>query len=238
VSGVATLHLQPADPAIYNAERVLTVAATTMNPLMTALHMILSRLQSTKSEHRDMVQWVIPQDKVGLVVGKQGHTIKKINELTKAWVKIANPEEPTPYSGGRSIYVRGQEDHVKQACDMIHHIAGGSAVFQTVVPVDAVSFVTAGNLPCRVEYPMVTGVATATIHSQYVNVVKSRLKAWLPVREEPLNLVVLSNVNVFCGGVNVIRRDAESCCLEGSLNDIVQNVAPFCESVFMTPFLC
>lgn len=251
ISGIETMHLQNFEQMV-QSERVLTLSAPTMTPLRTALHMILTRLQQTQMSELDFVQWVIPQAKTGLVVGKNGQTIKKINELTKAWVKIANQEEPTPYAGGRSIYIRGEEDHVKQACDMIQAIAGGCAVSFTVVPMNSVEYVTAGNLPCRVDYPLVTGNATATIHTTHVDVVKSRLKEWWTRQEKeqpPMNLVILSLSHRLLPGINCIRRDAESCGLVGSLNNIVQNIFPFCCSstsslvgiqgrFSVTPFLC
>jgi len=171
--------------------------------IQSAMQIIMLRLQTqlttTQSEHmrqqaiengqnldKLVIQWIIPQQATGLLIGKNGARIKMINERSGAWVKIAHPEETAPSIGERYVYIRGSAAQTACAVDIVRSIAGGRASNASdkegqrsvvVIPLRAVGAVAMGNadegipplhslsngVGVRIEAPYLTGISSAKI---------------------------------------------------------------------------
>ena len=82
-------------------ERVLIVSGSKL-AIIQALSKVFDRIrcrsQTTESSDQDstqLIKWVIPQSLCGPLIGRGGEGIKKINELSGSWVKVAHLEEFT-----------------------------------------------------------------------------------------------------------------------------------------------
>jgi hypothetical protein len=130
----ATLTMQSfSDMLPQSRERTLSISGT-LQSILSALRIVMNRLQkmgafarAAAEEEQDcgMIHWIIPQSHAGLLIGKQGHRIRWIHEVSGAWVKMANPEEPTPGEGLRSVYIRGTAEQRQRAIAEIYQLVGG-----------------------------------------------------------------------------------------------------------------
>lgn len=82
-------------------ERVLIVSGNKLS-IVQALGKVFGRIrcrsqtpEATEQESTQLIKWVIPQSLCGPLIGRGGEGIKKINELSGSWVKVAHLEEFT-----------------------------------------------------------------------------------------------------------------------------------------------
>lgn len=203
ISG-ATLRLQVFDDmAPGTRERALFIGGDP-RVIQSAMQIIMLRLQTQlttsqaeqihadkaeqggKSSDKLVIQWIIPQNATGLLIGKNGTRIKMINERSGAWVKIAHPEEAAPGVGERYVYIRGTQAQSSAAVDIVRSIAGGRASNASdklgnrstiVIPLRSVASVVLGDASTgvpplhgifpgifvKVEAPYLTGISSAKL---------------------------------------------------------------------------
>ena len=46
-----------------------------------------------KQSNQQILKWIIPQNSCGVLIGRGGDGIRRINDMTGAWVKVAHIEE-------------------------------------------------------------------------------------------------------------------------------------------------
>jgi len=149
-------------------------------------HMRQQAIENGQNLDKLVIQWIIPQQATGLLIGKNGARIKMINERSGAWVKIAHPEETAPSIGERYVYIRGSAAQTACAVDIVRSIAGGRASNASdkegqrsvvVIPLRAVGSVAMGNadegipslhsltngVGVRIEAPYLTGISSAKV---------------------------------------------------------------------------
>ena len=86
-------------------ERVLTMTGTKMSVLV-ALRKVIEIIQpctksmgsqvgtwESQADGSQIIKWVILQSDCGTLIGKLGEGIKRINELSGSWVKVAHLED-------------------------------------------------------------------------------------------------------------------------------------------------
>lgn len=98
----AKLHLQSyEDMPEGSRERVLIISGS-KNEIIAALSKVFERIESRSqsgeedSQNKQLIKWIIPQSLCGTLIGRGGEGIKKINELSGSWVKVAHSEEFSP----------------------------------------------------------------------------------------------------------------------------------------------
>jgi hypothetical protein len=187
ISG-AQLHLQSFDEMVLGSrERTLTITGTSMT-IATAVYIVIQRLQTLDTCEK--TQWIIPQGKAGLLIGKHGSRIKMINDQSGAWVKMAHPEETPPSRSERTVYIRGTALQTQMAVDMIQQIAGGRRMSDNddgepiIVPRVAQDgiLVQIPNHVSKVDDLQITGIAMAaiTVHDfRFKPIIKHRVSQWL-----------------------------------------------------------
>lgn len=74
---------------------------------------------SQSNEHKDTLE--IYPDKVGTVIGRQGATIKELQERFKVRINV---DKTTNYNGKSSVVVTGNRNDVNQAIDNIKELIG------------------------------------------------------------------------------------------------------------------
>lgn len=62
----------------------------------------------------------VPDDSIGLIIGKRGDTIRKLQEKTKAQIQVAL--KPIPKSDQRYIFIEGSDDEYLHAKGLIEDI--------------------------------------------------------------------------------------------------------------------
>lgn len=120
-------------------ERVIIISATNIPNFIKAYDLIIDKLKIYKSslitfkdtvkdepDAIEVVKWLVNQSYCGLLIGRSGEKIKKIRELSGAWVKIAHIEESvTIPNGDRLVYIRGTAKQNAIALDLVKNLVGG-----------------------------------------------------------------------------------------------------------------
>lgn len=115
-------------------EKQLLARLKSENPEI-VLHAEGTSMTSTINEHglEDiLLKWMISQQTVGLLIGKNGVGIKHINQKSGAWVKVAHPEESV-VEGFRVVYIRGTRVQASTALAMVKKSVGGSPYIEEQV---------------------------------------------------------------------------------------------------------
>jgi len=95
-------------------ERILSLAGE-LEQVEAAQRLIMEALQNKRGKDQEVLKWLIQAEQVGLVIGRQGSTIKMIKDSTGANVKIAHEQEMPPGSVERLIYLTGTPSQVDMA---------------------------------------------------------------------------------------------------------------------------
>ncbi len=120
-------------------ERVIIIDMTSIPNFIKAYDLIIDKLKIYKSSLKtlketiksesdsiEVVKWRVNQSYCGLLIGRSGEKIKKIRELSGAWVKIAHIEESvTIPNGDRLVYIRGTAKQNALALDLVKNLVGG-----------------------------------------------------------------------------------------------------------------
>lgn len=72
-----------------------------------------------------IIKWVILQSDCGNLIGRGGEGIKKINELSGSWVKVAHLEDSVRGAKERLVYIRGTPEQNLVALQIIIEKVGG-----------------------------------------------------------------------------------------------------------------
>lgn len=122
-------------------ERVMILDMIDVSSFLKAYDLIVDKLKIYKSslkktliddvkdEHSDsieVIKWLVNQSYCGLLIGRSGEKIKKIREISGAWVKIAHIEESVAIpNGDRLVYIRGTAKQNAIALDLVKNLVGG-----------------------------------------------------------------------------------------------------------------
>ena len=72
-----------------------------------------------------IIKWVILQANCGNLIGRGGEGIKRINEISGAWVKVAHLEDSVRGAKERLVYIRGTPEQNIIALKIIIDKVGG-----------------------------------------------------------------------------------------------------------------
>lgn len=92
---------------------------------------ILSQMPVFKDAHGNIlpsVQFMIPNNKVGLVIGRGGETVRELQEKSQAKVFIAPDSTTVPNQQERLISISGHEEHIATAKTLLEEILEGTGI--------------------------------------------------------------------------------------------------------------
>lgn len=79
----------------------------------------------SQADGNQIIKWVILQSDCGTLIGRGGEGIKRINELSGSWVKVAHLEDSVRGVKERLVYIRGTPEQNIHALQIIIDKVGG-----------------------------------------------------------------------------------------------------------------
>lgn len=83
----------------------------------------MGRPGSGGNEGASEIQFAVPANKCGLVIGKGGETVRNINQQSGAHVEIARGAPPSPHE--KIFVIRGSPQQIEHAKQLIMERVGG-----------------------------------------------------------------------------------------------------------------
>jgi len=126
----AKLFLQSHENTLPGFHERLVIINGDKPSIISAIKLLMPSLIDRKSSSyadtgEEIVKWLIPSQLCGVLIGKNGYLIKKINTTSGACVKIAHAEEAAKGSEERLVYIRGKKSQVEAALKMVTSSAKG-----------------------------------------------------------------------------------------------------------------
>jgi far upstream element-binding protein len=107
-----------------NERRVIIVGAP--EDIEEAKKLVLEKVDDPMSRFPS-VQVMVPQGRVGLIIGKGGETIRELQEKSGAKITVQPEGSVDPFAAERAVTVCGDEESIQRAKDLIHELLTGQS---------------------------------------------------------------------------------------------------------------
>jgi far upstream element-binding protein len=91
-----------------------------------AKKLILERIDDPMSRFPS-TQVMVPQGRVGLIIGKGGETIRELQEKSGARITVQPEGQVDPFATERAVTVCGDDESIQRAKDLIHELLTGQS---------------------------------------------------------------------------------------------------------------
>ena len=91
-----------------------------------AKRLVLEKVDDNLSRYPS-VQMMIPQGRVGLIIGRGGETIRELQERSGARITVQPESQVDPFAAERSVTLCGDDESIQRAKDMIHEMLTGQS---------------------------------------------------------------------------------------------------------------
>ena len=130
----ARIQLSRPDECFPGTQDRLLLLVGTINAILTALHLLLTKLAADEPSSAALVKLVVPNACVGAVLGKEGATIRSYTEDSGAAIKVSSKNAQPPSVPDRVVTVSGALDQVLRATALVITRATEEPGYPTTIP--------------------------------------------------------------------------------------------------------